>query len=119
MYNHCMYTYNYYKKFLLFFFIIYKNGREEHKFWQQKYQKSDFYYKNKQTKKMFNIGDIDVSKILVSKKEQYGKYNLFKYIIGYNDNAVIRPLYLFISQTAGYINKFDKNKITMSIMEKN
>ena len=71
------------------------------------------------TKKMFNIGNIDVSKKLVSKKEQYGKYNLFKYIIGYNDNAVIRPLYLFISRTAGYINKFDKNKITMSIMEKN
>ena len=79
-------------------------------------KKSDFHNKNK---KMFNIDDIGVNKILVSKKEQYGKYNLFKYIIGYNDNAVIRPLYLFISQTAGYINKFDKNKITMSIMEKN
>ena len=32
----------------------------------------------------------------------------------YNDNGIIRPLYLFISQTTGYINKFDKNKITMS-----
>ena len=38
--------------------------------------------------------------------------------IGYNDNDVIRPLYLFLSQTTGYINKFDKNKITMSIMIK-
>ena len=36
--------------------------------------------------------------------------------IGYNDNDVIRPLYLFISQTTGYINKFKKNKITMSLM---
>ena len=51
---------------------------------------------------MFNIGNIDVSKILISKKEQCSKYNLFKYIIGYNDNGVIRPLYLFISQTTGY-----------------
>ena len=42
---------------------------------------------------MFNIGNIDVSKILISKKEQYSKYNSFKYIIGYNDNGVIRPLY--------------------------
>ena len=42
----------------------------------------------------------------------------FKYFIGYNDNDVIRPLCLFISQTTGYINKFDKNKITMSLMIK-
>ena len=67
---------------------------------------------------MFNIDDIDVNKILVSKKEQYGKYNSFKYFIGYNDNDVIRPLYLGLSQMTGYINKFDKNKITMSLMIK-
>ena len=65
-----------------------------------------------------NIDIIDVNKILVSKKETYGKYNSFKYFIGYNDNGVIRPLYLFLSQTTGYINKFDKNKITMSLMIK-
>ena len=76
-------------------------------------KKSDFYNKNK---KIFNIDDIDVNKILVSKKEQYGKYNSFKYFIGYNDHDVIRPLYLFISQKTGYISKFDKNKLTMSLM---
>ena len=70
-----MYTQIIIKKFLLFFFTVYKNERKEHKFWQQKYQKSDFYNKNK---KIFNIDDIDVNKILVSKKEQYGKYNSFK-----------------------------------------
>ena len=72
----------------------------------KKINKSDFYNKYK---KVFNIDDIDANKILVSKKEQYGKYNSSKYFIGYNDNGIIRPLYLFISQTAGYINKFDKN----------
>ena len=46
------------------------------------------------TKKIFNINDIDINKILVSKKETYGKYNSFKYFIGYNDNDVIRSLYL-------------------------
>ena len=45
------------------------------------------------TKKIFNTDDIDVNKILVSKKEQYGKYNSSKHFIGYNDNGVIRPLY--------------------------
>ena len=72
----------------------------------KKIKKSAFYNKNK---KIFNINDTDVNKILVSKKEQYGKYNSFKHFIGYNDN-VIRPLYLELSQMTGYINEFDKNK---------
>ena len=110
-----MYTQIIVKKFLLFFFTVYKNERKEHRFWQQKYKKSDFYNKNKKT---FNIDHIDVNKILVSKKEQYGKYNSFKYFIGYNDNNVIRPLYLKLSQMTGYINKFEKNKITISLMIK-
>ena len=38
------------------------------KFWQQQNKKNDFYNKNK---KIFNIDDIGVNKILVSKKEQY------------------------------------------------
>ena len=81
----------------------------------KKIKKSDFYNKNK---KIFNIDDIDVNKILVSKKVQYDKYNSFKYFIGYNDNDVIRPLYLGLSQMTDYINKFDRNKITMSLMVK-
>ena len=81
----------------------------------KKIKKSDFYNKNK---KIFNIDDIDVNKILVSKKVQYGKYNSFKYFIRYNDNDVIRPLYLGLSQMTDYINKFDRNKITMSLMVK-
>ena len=64
-------------------------------------KKSDFYNKNK---KIFNIDDTDVNKMmLISKKETYGEYNSFKYFIGYNDNDVIRPLYLFLSQTIGFI----------------
>ena len=88
----------------------------------KKIKKSDFYNKNK---KIFNINDIDVNKILVSKKEKYGKYNSFKYFIGYNENDVIKPLYLELSQMNGYINKHknknknkNKNTITMSLMVK-
>ena len=91
----------------------------------KKIKKSEFY--NNKNKKIFNIDDIDVNKILVSKKEQYGKYNSFKYFIGYNGNDVIRPLYLELSQMTGYINEFNKNKnenknknkITMSLKVKN
>ena len=52
----------------------------------KKNQKSEF-YKNK---KVFQIDDVDVNKILVSKKEPYGTNNALKYFIGYNDNDIIR-----------------------------
>ena len=80
----------------------------------KKIKKSDF-YKNK---KIFNINDIDVNKILVSKKEKYGKYNSFKHFIGYNDNNIMKSLYLELPQMNGYINKFDKNTITLSLKVK-
>ena len=54
-------------------------SRENIKFNDKKIKISDF-YKNK-NKKIFNIDDIDVDKILVSKKESYGKNNSFKYWI--------------------------------------
>ena len=44
--------------------------------------KSEFY----KYKKIFQIDDIDINKILVSKKEPYGTKNAFKYFIRYNDN---------------------------------
>ena len=78
-------------------------------------KKSGFY---NQDIKTFNMNDIDVNNILVSKKEQYDKHNSLKYFIGYSDNDIIRPLYLFIPQTTGYINKFEKNKVTMSLTVK-
>ena len=70
----------------------------------KKNQKSDFYNKNK---KIFNIDDIDVNKILVSKKEPYGKNNSLIYFIGYNGNDVIRSLWLKLSKTTGYFNEFN------------
>ena len=117
---------NYYKKYFYFFssLSIRMSGNSV-KIEDKKFKKSDFYNKNK---KIFNINDIDVNKILVSKKEKYGKYNSFKNFIGYNDNDVIKPLYLDLPQMTGYINKFnehknkDKNKnknpITRSLMVK-
>ena len=64
-------------------------------------------------KKVFNIDDIDVNKILVSKKEPYDKNDSLIYFIGYNDNDVIRPFCLTLSKMTGYINEFNKNKNTI------
>ena len=77
----------------------------------KKIRKSDF-YKNK---KVFKIDNIDVNNILVSKKELYRTKNSFKYFIGYNDNDVIRPLYMKLSQMTAYVRKFEGNT-TMSFI---
>ena len=59
---------NNYKKFLIFFFIKYKNEWKEHKFQRQNNQKKVTFTKKKVTK----IDDIHVNKILVSKEVPYG-----------------------------------------------
>ena len=76
-----------------------------------KTKKSGIFYKNK---KLFNIHNIDVNKILVSKEELYGTKNSFKYFIGYNDDDTIRPLCIKLPQMIGYVKNFDNNK-TMSL----
>ena len=78
-------------------------------FEDKKINKSNFY----KSKKIFNIYDLDVNKVLVSKKESYGTKNSLKYFIGYNDVDVIRPLHIKLPQIIGYIKNFDSNK-TMS-----
>ena len=80
----------------------------------KKISKSEF-YKNK---RVFQIDDTDVNKILVSKKEPYGTTNALKYFIGYNDNDVIRPLCLRLPQMTGYAKKFNENA-TMSFRANN
>ena len=82
-------------------------------FSDKKIEKSEL-YKNK---KVNSIDDIDVNKILVSKKEPYGTKNSFKYFIGYNDNDIIRPLCIRLPQMTGYARKFDENA-TMSFIVK-
>ena len=54
----------------------------------EKINKSNFY----RNKRLFNIDDIDVNKILISKKEPYGTKNSLGYFIGYHSNDVIRLL---------------------------
>ena len=85
------------------------------KFQRQKNQKKKEFYKNK---KIFQIDDIDVNKILVSKKEPYCTKNALKYFLGYNDNDVIRRLCLRRLQMTGYTRKFNENT-TMSLRVNN
>ena len=98
---------NCYKK-ITFFSLSIRISRTNVNFGDKKNLKSDFYKK----KKVVNIDDIDINKILVSKEEPYGTKNSFKYFIGYNNN-VIGPLCIKLPQMIGYVRKFEGNT-TMS-----
>ena len=71
----------------------------------KKIKKSDFY----NNKKVFKIDDVNVNKILVSKKELHGLKNALKYFIRCNDNDVIRPLCVRFPQMTGYAKKYNEN----------
>ena len=74
-------------------------SRKSIDFDDKKINKSSF-YKNK---KLFSLNGIDVNKILVPKKESYGRKSSLKYFIGYNDGDVIRPLCILLPQMIGYV----------------
>ena len=60
-------------------------SRKNINFDDKKIRKNDF-YKNK---KLNRIDNIDINKMLVSKKKSYGNKNSLKYFIGYNDMMLL------------------------------
>ena len=52
----------------------------------KKLNKNNFYI----NKKLFKIDDMDINKILVTRKEPYDKKISFKYFFRYDDNDSIR-----------------------------
>ena len=80
----------------------------------KKINKKDFYNKKKQ----FNIEDIDINKILISKPESYDKNNMKKYIIEHNDKT-IRSLQLFSPKMTGYLNIFKDDTKKLSFLSDN
>ena len=72
----------------------------------RKIKKSNFY----KTKKLFKIEDIDVDRILISKKRPYGKKDSFKYFIAYDDNGHIGLLLIMLPQMTGYVKCSDNHK---------
>ena len=100
-----MHTYIIIKKIYSFSLLYVKMSGKNINFDDKKIRKSNF-YKNK---KLNRIDDIDVNKILVSKKEPYETKSSLKYFIGYNDNDVIRPLCIRLLQMTGYARKFNEN----------
>ena len=81
-----------------------------------KIKKSNFY----KTKRLFKRDNIDADKILISKKERYGKKGSFTYFIPYEDRDYIGPLYIKLPQMIEYFKCFDHNKtILLRVTDKN
>ena len=73
----------------------------------KKIKKNIFY----RSRKPFDVSNIDVSRIVISKEVVYGTKNSIKYFIGYFDeDDVIRPLLLKLPQMVSYLKKFDDSK---------
>ena len=61
-----------------------------------------------QHKRSISMKNIDISKIVVSRKVSFGKKG-FKYLIGYK-GAKFRPLCIFIPKMSTYGKDFDETK---------
>ena len=78
----------------------------------KKKKKKKYIYRNK---KPFNVSDIDVNKIVISKEVVYGTKNSLKDFIEYIDeDDVLRSLCLKLQQMIGYLKKFD-DSMTMCL----
>ena len=74
--------------------------------------KKKFFYRSR---KLFNVSDIDVHKIVISKEVVYGTKNSLKYFIGYTDeDDVMRPLLLKLPQMIRYLKEFN-DSMAMSL----
>ena len=85
--------------------------REIIDFGEKKTTKKEFY--SDDNKKIFNINDININEILISKGLFPEIINLNEYVVGYKHNYNIKPLYIKLSEYVCRGNTFKKN-ITIS-----
>ena len=77
---------------------------------EKKNQNKWFLHKQKGIKDRWNWCWWNIS----FKKRTYGTNQSIKYIIGYNDDDVVRPLCIKLPQIIRYVKWFDSNKTTSS-----
>ena len=68
-------------------------------------------------KRPISIDKVEIKRILLSKKDSYGKKDSFKYIIGYinETDAFPVPLCKKNPQINGYVKYFDNNNNRMNL----
>ena len=78
-------------------------GKEILTFGNIEIEKNAFYHH----KTSIFLGEVDIEKVLVSKKIDFGEKN-YKYFIGYlYDNHKVKPLYIMLPKTRAYVKISD------------
>ena len=93
-----------------------KMGKEILTFGNMEMEKNIFFYHNKTP---IFLKDVDIEKVLVSKKIYFDEKN-YKYFIGYlyNDHKV-KPLHIMLPKTSTYIKSYDGQTKWMYFSNKN
>ena len=91
-------------------------GKEILTFGNMEMEKNIFFYHNKTP---ILLKDVDIEKVLVSKKIYFDEKN-YKYFIGYlyNDHKV-KPLHIMLPKTSTYIKSYDGQTKWMYFSNKN
>ena len=78
-------------------------------FFDDKKIKKNIFYRSR---KPFDVSDINVNRIVMSKEVVYGTKNSLKYFIGnFDEDDVIRLLLLKLPQMMGYLKEFNDSMI--------
>ena len=70
------------------------------------------------SKKPIDLDSVDTDKIVVSDKFRHNEKS-FKYIIGYREDEIVKPLCIILPQMNGYIKYFENGGKNMSLSIKN
>ena len=72
------------------------------KFNNIKINKKEFH----KSKQAIDLDSVTVDQIVVSDKFKHSD-GCFKYFVGYQENEIVKPLCIILTQMSGYINYFD------------
>ena len=84
------------------------------KFSNIKVNKEEFH----KSKQAIDLDSVTADKIVVSDKFRHSEKG-YKYFIGYQEDEIIRPLYIMLPQMNGYIKYFENDGKNMSFLIKN
>ena len=89
-------------------------GEKTLKFNNIKVNKKEFH----KSKQVIELDLVDNGKIVVSDRFKHSEEG-FKYFIGYQEDEIVKPLYIILPQMNGYIKYFDNGGKNMSFLIKN
>ena len=89
-------------------------GEKTLKFNNIKVNKKEFH----RAKKAIDLDLVDTGKIVLSDRFKHSEEG-FKYFIGYQENEIVKPLFIILPQKNGYIKYFDNDGKNISFLIKN